>query len=260
VEQPIRLKRGAVREDGKIFYAYRSCKRNSTAIWLSPESYKRVIDRDRARSKRLLQNYKEKQNSLPPEERNYKGKFIPETGLYFAYVNTSGVPIYKNEAEYNKWLERRRSTHRRFHARCKQLPAPSCLLGDPHPTIPNLFVKRIYGHKVTYGTLEEATRARLKRNESCKKHRDIHKERRKKRLQELRNARMNFLKENPHLRRSRGDIDPVLGQIFWGYSNMGNELWYDPARFAEKKAKFSAQRQKRYYKKKSAKLAEKKNM
>jgi len=47
VEQPIRLKRGAVREDGKIFYAYRSCKRNSTAIWLSPESYKRVIDRDR---------------------------------------------------------------------------------------------------------------------------------------------------------------------------------------------------------------------
>jgi hypothetical protein len=52
----------------------------------------------------------------------------------------------------------------------------------------------------------------------------------RKRLQE-------FLKQNPHMRRSRGDVDPMTGLIFFVYGSRGKEIWLTKEEFEFRKNK-----------------------
>jgi hypothetical protein len=237
VEQPIKFKKGDIREDGRLFWKYDGKVCLGRPIWLTPESFAKMENSVKSRNKRHLERYKEEQSKLPPEERNYRGKFIPETGLYFAYVSTSGKAVYKTAEEYKAWIFKLRKTCRNYHSRCKKLPPPSCVVGDRHPTNPNLYVRRIYGHKVFYGTYEEAQRCIKAAQERNIKHKLKNRIKIKERCNELRNERLKHTIDNPELRRKRGDIDPVLGRVFWEYSHCGFERWVSKEKYDEKIAK-----------------------
>lgn len=234
MEQPIKFRKGDVREDGRLFWAYEGKASLKRPIWLTPKSFAKMNETAKARNKRHLERYKEEQSKLPPEERNYRGKFIPETGMYFAYVSTSGKAVYKTADEYKAWVFRLRKTCRAYHSRCKKLPAPSCVVGDRHPTDPNLYVKRIYGHKVFYGTFDEAQKSAKAAQDRNIKHKLKNRIQIKKRCKQLRDERLKHTIDNPELRRKRGDIDPVLGKVFWEYSVCGFERWLSKEKFEEK--------------------------
>jgi hypothetical protein len=219
------IKRKTVREDGKIFWAYKHKNGTKKEVWLSPKVFERW---DQVRKNYVNKKYKkylEQQNELPDEERNYRGKCDPQTGLYFIRVSTCGKPVFGSKEELEKYINQNKKSKSRYYYRCAKLPAPTFCVGDPHPQTPNLFVKRIFGHKIYWGTKKEADNNIENRNNSYKKYKNKNKDSIKDRNKQARNIVMENLKNNPHLKRRRSDIDPILGRFFWGYSCRGKEVW-----------------------------------
>ena len=166
------IKRKTVREDGKIFWAYKHKNGTKKEVWLSPKVFERW---DQVRKNYVNKKYKkylEQQNELPEEDRNYRGKCDPQTGLYFIRVSTSGKPVFGSKEELEKYINQNKKTKSRYYYRCIKLPAPTFCVGDPHPQTPNLFVKRIFGHKIYWGTKKEADKNIENRNNSYKKYKN----------------------------------------------------------------------------------------
>ena len=244
------MKRGTVREDGRIFWGHRGPKIQKKEIWLTPESFVMMQAQLSNRQKQKLQDYRDAQNKLPPEERNYKGKFIPETGLYFAYVNSGGKPIYKTKEEYDIWANGLRKIKTNYHRRCKNLPLPTVVLGDRHPTDPNLYVKNIYGNKVFYGTLEEVNETKALRCKRYQRYHSKNKKSRKESYKKIRQERFKVIDASPQGRRKKGEIDVILGKIFWGYSYLAKEIWMTKEVFDRNQQITQERRRKRYLKQK----------
>ena len=98
------IKRKTVREDGKIFWAYKHKNGTKKEVWLSPKVFERW---DQVRKNYVNKKYKkylEQQNELPEEDRNYRGKCDPQTGLYFIRVSTSGKPVFGSKEELEKYI------------------------------------------------------------------------------------------------------------------------------------------------------------
>lgn len=249
----MKIKRKSVRADGKLFWAYKYKNGEKIPVWISPEMFERWDAVRRNYAKRKYAKYLEQQKNLPEEQRLHRGKFDPITGLYFIRVSTVGKPVWGSKQKLEKYISQNQKAKIAYYNRCTKLEAPSVCLGDPHPSIPGLVVRRIYGHKLFYGTVEQAQKHALSRMESYKRYKAKNKELIKKRSAENRKLKMENLRNNPHLMRKRGDVDPILGKIFWEYNYLGNPIWLDKKHFEEKHAKTKLKRKLCRLKRKEAK-------
>ena len=248
----MQIKRKTVRQDGKMFWAYRYKQGQKKEVWLSPDVFKKWDETRRKYARKQYDEFLKKYKNGSQDKKYCRGEHDPETGLYFIRVSTCGKPVWGSIEELQKYIGQNRKAKRKYYSRCSSLNPPSVCVGDPHPTTAGLVVKRIYGHKVYYGTIEEAKKHTDSRKESYKKYKQKNKEAIKQRSKNIRNARMEKIKMNPILKRRRGDIDPVLGKIFWEYNYLGNEIWIHKDDFEKKHAKIKQDRKKYHLKRKEA--------
>lgn len=246
------IKRKTVRQDGKMFWAYRYKKGKKIEVWLSPDVFERWDETRRKYTRKRYDEFVKKIKDGSQDKKYSRGKYDPETGLYFIRVSTCGKPVFGSIEELQKYINQNRKAKRKYYSRCSKLNPPSVCVGDPHPTTEGLFVKRIYGNKVFYGTIEEAKKHLDSRRQSYKKYKQNNKAAIKERSKNIRNARMEKIKMNPILKRRRGDIDPVLGKIFWEYNYLGNEIWLHREEFEKKHAKIKQDRKNHHLKRKEA--------
>lgn len=248
------IRRGTVRADGKIFWSYRKTQTRTGEIWVTKEAFEKyTLGRTHYNKKKML-NYKKNQQNLPPEERNYLGKYNPEKGLYFIRVNGSGSPKYGTLEDVAAFKKTRRQQQRNAYSQNKlQNPAPTVCLGDKHPSNPELVVVEIRGHKIKYGPLQKLKNRREKIRQTGIEYRKIKGQELVAKAREIRHQKQQYLRENPHLKYNRGDINPLTGWRFWGYSALGNEIWLHPDDFSVRKEVFNKKSLERYYAKKHQK-------
>jgi hypothetical protein len=247
------IRRGTVREDGKVFWAYRKTKTRTGEIWVSRDTFLKYEASRIKYSQSKMMAYKKSQESLPPDERNYLGKYNPENGLYFIRVYASGTPRYGTlEDLQNYKLKRRRQQRDCYKLNKTKIPASSVCLGDKHPNDPNLVVVEIRGHKVKYGPMQKLEKRRENIRLSGIEYRKIKGKKIVEKSREIRQKKLQFLRENPHLKYSRGDLNPLTGWKFWGYSALGNEIWLHPDDFVVRRAEFNKKRLEHYYAKRAA--------
>lgn len=245
------IKRGTVRADKKIFWAYKISKAKKYETWLSKEKFAHYENNRKKYSSTKLKKYREEQAKLDPEDRNSLGKYNPENGLYYIRMNSNGKPRYGTLEQVEKFrLTRKTYQKKRYEKFLKTIPLPNVCLGDKHPTDPNLIVIEIRNNRIKYGAPEvlEKRRARIK---LCG---ELYRKQKGKEIvqkaREIRYAKMQYLRENPSLRFRRGDTNPLTGWKFWGYSSLGNEVWLHPEEFAVRRDIFNRKRLEHYYKKK----------
>ncbi len=232
------FRKGFVRDDGKIFWSYKSSKnKKKYQVWLTKEKFDQYESARITSYKRRIEKYKKNQEKLPIEQRNFKGKYNPETGLYFICLHASGTPKFGTLAELEAYKLKRREQQRiAYEKRKSKIPPPNVCLGDKHPSIPDLVVVEIKNHKVKYGPVEKLQ----KRRERIKLLSTIYRQKKGKEIVEkykqIRHEKQKQRKENPHLKFSRGDVNPLTKWKFWTYSALGNEVWLPPEEFDKKRA------------------------
>jgi len=229
------LKRGTTREDGKIFYAYRKRKNKPTKeIWLTKEQFEKWETTRKKYRDNGLNAYKKEQMKLPKEERNVLGKYNPENGLYFIQIFCNAKIRYGTWEEVQEFRERRKRNQRIASKRRKtETPLPTVCVGDKHPTDENLIVIKIRYNKVFYGPPEKLEHRKQQQKIWHKKH--CEKFNKVEQYKKIRQEKLKFLNENPHLKFKRGDVNPVTSQRFWGYTTLGNENWLTIENFEKKK-------------------------
>jgi len=227
----MRLKRNTERADGKVYWSTKIINGVKKEVWITKEQFKKwnAGRLKYVREKTLA--YHEEQKKLPKEERNYFGKLDPVSGLYFCKISSSGKPVFVTFEKLQEYKARSNIRKKRYYQRCKQFERPAVYLGDKHPSIDGLFVKRICNNKVFYGTYEEAQKCIQSLKNSYKKYKQKHKDAIKMRQKQSKQKVLAFLKENPQLRRKRGDVDLVLNRVFWQYDDRGNEFWLSQEKF-----------------------------
>ena len=242
------IRQGTVRADGKLFWAYRNTKNRTGEVWVTKETFAKYVEKRREYARKRMMAYKKNQENLPIEERNYLGKFNPENGLYFIRVSGSGTPKYGTIEDVATFKAKRREEQRNAYMQNKiKNPTPNVCLGDKHPTTPDLFLVEIRGHKIKYGPLQKLLDRREKIRQSGIKLRKTEGKRIVEKARKIRQQLYQHLKENPHLRFRRGDISPLTGWKFWGYSTLGNEIWLHPDDFAVRRAEFNRKGMERYH-------------
>lgn len=222
-----RPKRKSRRADGKVFWGMKGNKE----IWITEEQFEKW---DEARKKYTRKRAKQWQKNLPVEQRIKKGTYDSNTDLYFYGYSGIGKPIWITKDKFENYKEKARICRKNYYDRLKKLPLPKYCIGDKHPEDPNLVVVRLYGNKVCWGTEDQAKSVSMSRLQSYKKYRENRGQIRKASANEKKQKVLQFLSENPHLKRSRGDKDLVLNRIFWGYSVWGTEMWMTPEKFEAK--------------------------
>jgi hypothetical protein len=239
------INRGTVRADGKVFWAYKSRNGKKFECWVTPEQLKKWDEGRRRYVQAKRAEYLDQQSKLPPEERNHFGKYNPENGLYFIKVGTNGKPMWGNLEKLQKYKKALIDNDAKYRKNLKDnLPPPSVCVGDKHPTDNNLYVIRIWSNKVYYGTLEKLNSRRQKSVESGRLYSAKNREAIRTRALNKRKKLREFLAENPHLKFSRGDVDPITNQFFWGYSCIGKEVWLDQETFKNRRNTHNEKRRK----------------
>lgn len=232
-----RLKRGTVREDGKLLWRIKDGKE----IWVTKEQYQK---REKTRKNYCKKRYEKWKEEFPLEKRIQRGYLNPETGLYFFSYSILGKEIWLTKDKFeSKKITCRKNKLKHYH-KLKKLPPPSVCPGDKHPEKPDLYVVRLCANKVVWGTYEQYCKHKEARNASYRKYHERARLKKVERSKEIREERLSYLKDNPSLKRRRGDIDPILNLIFWGYSSYGNEVWMTPERFTSKRLDGIANRKK----------------
>jgi len=229
------IRRGTVREDGRIFWCYKVRKNKKRyECWLTPEQFKEWDAKRIQYAKRKRAEYNAQQKALPPEERNYIGKYDPATGLYFLQIMTNGKPQYGTFEKLQEFKEKALKRSKNYSKKCKaQLPLPNVCVGDDHPTDKNLVVVKIWNRRIYYGTRESLQAKREKQRERERIYRQ--KESISERRRIMRNEVFEHLKKNPHLRMKRGYQNPITKELFWCYNSFGKEMWLRPDEFVRRR-------------------------
>ncbi len=244
------IRRGTVREDGRVFWAYRVRKGKRYEAWVTKESFAKFEATRKKYSQSGVKKYKEEQEKLPPEQRNYLGKYNPENGLYFIRIYMNGTPRYGTlEDVQNFKIKRKQQQKSNYYKSKAEIPPPSVCLGDPHPTDPNLVVVTIRGHNVKYGPIEKLQKRRERIRQAGIIYRKSKGNELVKKYKEIRHQKLKKIKENPELKFRRGDVNPITNWKFWGYSALGNEVWLHPDEFVTRRTEFNRKRLEAYYKK-----------
>jgi hypothetical protein len=222
----VKIKRGTVRKDGKIFWCYKIKNGTRFPCWLTPEQFKNWDAKRKEYSLKKRAEYKAQQAALPPEERNYTGKQDPVTGLYFLQVLNNGKPQFGNLEQLKEFQLKVRLRSKKYHTKCRQQnPPPSVCIGDKHPTDANLCVIKIWGNKVYYGTWEKLQKRRESHRRKDQNYRDMNRERLNQHRSAIKKKVMEVFKTNPELKMKRGYINPITKEIFWVYDAYGREVW-----------------------------------
>lgn len=231
------IKRGTERSDGKVFWGYDYDSKDLKEVWITKIQFEKREMTRRSYLRKKIEDYKQKQLSLPKEERNYMGKYNPETGLYFIRVGSSGKEVWGTIEKLTHIRQLNKKARKKYHKKCYSIEKPNLVAGDPHPFEKGLFVVRTVGGKVFYGTKEQYLSKSERLRKTYKKYKLNHREEIERRKKQAKEKFVNFFRENPHLKRRRGDVDPVLNKVFWQYSVAGKEIWMSPEAFKEKRDK-----------------------
>jgi hypothetical protein len=228
------MKRGTVREDGKVFCRISKGKE----IWLTKEKYE---ERENKR-KEYVRQCQELYKKYRKEKRKF-GECDYKRNLYFIGISSSGKEIWRNKA----FLEKRKRQHnlrkKEYNKRCLELPQTNLKFGDPHPENSNLFVVHKIGNKCFFGT-----KSKLKKVKESKRMTYA------KRYFKSKKKRNEILK-NKIERKKRGEIRIEDNKVFWEYNRVGKEIWLDHEIFHLKRNK-EIERRKSYRNKRKLAILE----
>ena len=215
------MKRGTVREDGKIFARTLYGKE----IWLTKEQYEQREKTRKEYTKKCTIAYRK----MRKEVRSF-GDYDHVKNLYFIGISTSGKEVWKNKAFLEKFRQKQNNNKKKYNERCKLLPETNLKFGDPHPENPNLFVTLKIGNKCFFGDKKalEEKKERL-RMISLKRH---------YKAKKVKQMAMRDIE----VKKRRGDTREEDNFIFFGYSRVGKEIWYPPTVFQEKRNKENLKR------------------
>jgi hypothetical protein len=200
------IKRGTVREDGKIYYPFNQTK----GIWLTKKQYDNRCQRVKEYQKRCYNMY------LQTRKRKRKfGEYCVTKNLYFIRVSSSGKEVWKSKEYYLRIREDRKNYQKKYYSKSSLLPKTNLKFGDQNPNNPKQFVLRKTGNKIIFGTANQ-----------LKDRRQILRNIYKKRNLKYKIRRCELIRKY-----KRGDINPINQKIFWYYSNSGNEIWLTKEEF-----------------------------
>lgn len=215
------MKRGTIREDGKVFARYLKGKE----IWITKEQYEGREKTKKEYTKKCRLAYMEM-----CKDKKSIGDYNFNKNLYFIGISNSGKEIWRSKEFLEKFRRKQNLNKKRYAEKCKNLPKTNLKFGDQHPENPELFVVRKSGNKCFFGTkqkLEEKKEdlriIRFKRFYKEKKTRQI-------------------IMSNISVKKKRGEKRPEDNFIFFGYSRLGKEIWYSPQIFNEKRNKKNLKR------------------
>ncbi len=204
------IKRGTVREDGKVFWTYKDDKE----CWITKEQFEKRENTRKEYVRRCRQRYRERQLAKHPVHRNFIGKYDIARNLYFSHITTSGKEVWLSKEQLEKKRKRHTIYRRKMYQKLKeQHPVTSLKIGDRNTQNPNEYVIFFIGNKPYFGSksqLEKRQEGRAicyrKRNEKYKR---------------LREEKMNSLEK----RIRRGTVNPETGLVFFQYNASGKERW-----------------------------------
>jgi len=221
------IKRGTVREDGKVFWVYRKGKE----VWTTKEQYDKRENTRKAYVRMCQQEYKKLQVKKLSHERNYVGKYDYSRNLYFMSISTSGKEVWGTKFQLEKYRKRLNDRRKDMSERLKKLQN-DLKFGDPNPNNPQEFVCFFIGKKPYFGSAKKLEERKKSRAISYRKLDMFYKTKRMMVLQAL----------NKRLR--RGAINQENGLIFWEYSESGKEIWFVKEIFDERQEKEKIRRKK----------------
>lgn len=211
------LKKGTVREDGKIYWC--SSKRKGE-IWLTKEQYDKYDETVRNYRRKSHQAYYARREKIKPSDRSYFGKYDPAANKYFAKISTSGKEIWVTKAELERLKKQSKLNRRKYVERQQSLPDNKIKVGDQHPTDKTLYVIYKVGKKPMYGSKEKLEERRKSRKKTmC-----------------LRNIKYNsrrreFIENLGGQRFKRGYFSIEKNMVFWEYSTTCREIWISEEKF-----------------------------
>lgn len=143
------IKRGTVREDGKVFWVYRKGKE----VWATKEQYDKRENTRKAYVRMCQQEYKKSQAKKLPHERNYVGKYDSSKNLYFIRISTSGKEVWGSKFQLNEYRKRLNDRRRDMTKRLNEIQT-DLKFGDPNPNNPKEFVCFFIGKNHTLDQLK----------------------------------------------------------------------------------------------------------
>jgi chaperonin cofactor prefoldin len=221
------IKRGTIREDGKVFWVYRKGKE----VWATKEQYEKRENTRKAYVRMCQQEYKKLQVKKLSHERNYVGKYDYSRNLYFMSISTSGKEVWGSKSQLEKYRKRLNDRRKDMTQRLKEFQT-NLKFGDPNPNNPEEFVCFFIGKKPYFGSAKKLEERKKSRAISYRKLDMFYKTKRMMVLQAL----------NKRLR--RGAINQENGLIFWEYSESGKEIWFVKEIFDERQEKEKIRRKK----------------
>ncbi len=210
------MKRGYVREDGKVF----ARKARGKELWLTKEQYEKRELKRKAYVKKCQELYKKHRK----EQRSF-GDYDHKKNLYFIGISTSGKEIWRSKYFLEKRKIINNKNKKKYVNKCHELPKTSLKLFDQHPENPNLYVIHKLGNKIFFGN-------KKRMEEKKEKLRIIY----IKRYLKAKKIRQ-FKLDNIANRIKRGTKHPTENLIFFEYNRVGKEIWLDPNKFKEKRDK-----------------------
>ena len=228
------MKRGTVREDGKVF----ARMLNGKELWITKQQYEKREKKRKEYVRRCIQAYYRRRKSI-----RRIGEYDHQRNLYFCGVTSSGKEIWANKKFYEIRKKIIIRSKKKYVERCKSNYEPNNLkIGDVNPNNPNEYVVHKIGNKVFFGSI-----SRLK--EKLEKRKIIY----MKRYIKAKKIRQHILK-NIENRKRKGDSRQEDNKLFWEYNRTGKEIWLDPEIFHIKRNKDNNRRKLYRKKKKDAML------
>lgn len=210
------MKRGTVREDGKVFTRHI----DGREIWLTKEQYEKREKKRKQYVMMCLKAYYSRRKSV-----RKLGEYDYNRNLYFCGISSSGKEVWKQKKYYERIANAVKRSKRKYIEKCKEYPPTNLKFGDVNPSNPNEYVILKIGNKLFFGSKEKLDKKReririiyLKRNIKAKKRRE------------------EILRDKID-RKRRGDSRQEDNKIFWEYNKVGKEIWLEPEIFHLKRQK-----------------------
>ena len=211
------MKRGTIREDGKVFARILEGKE----IWLTKEQYEKREKSRKEYIKRCMKSYYSRRKSV-----RKIGEYDHNKNLYFCGVSSSGKEVWRKKQYLDRIIKAMVNSKKRYIQKCKTNYPPTTLkFGDKNPLNPNEYVVFKVGNKVFFDSLKRL-------NEIKEKKRMIY----VKRYFKAKKIRKNILDRIENKKR-RGDSRLEDNKLFWEYNRVGKEIWLDPEIFHLKRKK-----------------------
>ena len=210
------IKRGTVREDGKIFARYRKGKE----LWISKEQYERREKSRKEYVKNCIESYKKRRKEI----RSF-GEYDEKINLYFIGISSSGKEVWRNKVFLEKRKKMQAKNKNRYIEKCFLLPQSNLKFGDQHPDNSNLFVINKVGNKCFFGDESKLKEKKESLRITCTK-----------RYYKSKKIRHIVLK-NLETKLKRGATREQDNFIFFQYDRVGKEIWLSPEIYHQKREK-----------------------